>query len=540
MKHLFKRVLFTVIAAGVLTLASGHTAAAAGGVPINANTFPDANFRSVILSNYDLNKNHILDDVEIASTLNIYCEGMGIRSIKGVEYFTALQGLWCKDNLISSMDLSNNKDLRGVWCSNNLFTSLDFSGNPELVWVYCYDCNLTSLNISNNPKMAFIECNTNPLSVLDVTHNPELEHLTCGSCELFFLDLSHNPKLTHLDAFRNHLTALDVSHNPLLKRLDIWDNMGLGSIDVSHNPGLQYYNCAHNGAFAVDVTHNPELNKLICSYNSITALDLSHNPKLAYFDCACNALSSLDLSHNPDLFFLQAFTNNLALLNIGDNPFLIKTYTSGTVKAEYAVCRGHSWSIDYGEDLLYFLCFDDATPLVAVPVSGLQPHFTDVYYDATPAGDLVTRENTVLMLYNLAGCPSVRGRSGYTDVVPGSLYEKAIIWAEKNDICVGYPFVSSDTFGVGKPVTRQDLAFMLWRYSIYAGLNSAFDFGRTDDYIDYYDIDYYAWEGMTWAATWGIIPGKGAPGSLKSQQIIDPHGAVTNAEFAYIFMEFLK
>ncbi|MBO4515663.1 MAG: hypothetical protein J5721_08335, partial [Lachnospiraceae bacterium] len=152
-------------------------------VKINATNFPDPKFRAVV-SERDLDGNGTLDIEEIGLTLNIYCEGMHVKSLQGIEYFVDLQGLWCKDNEIETMDLSNLKDLRGVWCSGNKFTSLDFSENPELTWVYCYDCNLTSLNLANNPKMAYVECNTNPLPTLDVTHNPELEHLTCGSCEL--------------------------------------------------------------------------------------------------------------------------------------------------------------------------------------------------------------------------------------------------------------------------------------------------------------------------------------------------------------------
>ena len=148
-------------------------------VKIDSTTFPDDKFREIISSKtYDKDGNGTLDEKEINETLNIYCEGKGTKSIKGVEYFVALQGLWCKDNEIETMDLSRNRDLRGIWCSGNKYTSLDFTPNPRLVWVYCFDCNLKSLNVSNNPKMAYIECNTNPLPVLDVTHNPELEHLT--------------------------------------------------------------------------------------------------------------------------------------------------------------------------------------------------------------------------------------------------------------------------------------------------------------------------------------------------------------------------
>ncbi len=521
-------------------------------VEINETNFPDPVFRSVIAgSDYDRDGNGVIDDGEIALTINIYCEGMGITSVKGVEYFTALQGLWCKDNYIRTLDVSNNKDLHGVWCSGNLFTSLDFSGNPELEWVYCYDCNLTSLNVSNNPRMAYLEVNTNPLTVLDVSHNPLLEHLTCGSCELTALNLGNNPNLTHLDAFRNHLTTLDVSGCPKLKRLDIWDNAGLGSIDVSNNPGLQYYNCAHNDAFSIDVTHNTELQKLICSYNDIVSLDLTHNPKLVYLDCACNEIASLNISSNTQLYFLQAFTNPFTALDIGNNPLLIQTYQTGVKKSEAAVCQGHSWTLDYGGDTstggdnIYFLCFDDKVTLAALPAPGSGDSATgstgtngpNIPYDP----NLVTREMVLQTLYLREGSPNVNGfGTRFTDVAEGSWYENAVIWGERNSIAVGTPFISSATFGVGQPVTRQDLLLMLMRYSEYKDYKRAIDFGRSDDYLDYYDIDYYAWEAVTWAATWQIMDGYGEPGAPKTEQRFEPHGTVTRADFQAVLGRLME
>ena len=531
-----------IMAAVTAFMCGSGSVRAAQEVQINEVTFPDPVFRSVVAgSDIDRDGNGILDETEISITTNIYCEGMGIRSVQGVEYFTALQGLWCKDNEIESMDLSKNKDIHGVWCSGNRFTSLDFSENPELEWVYCYDCNLTNLNVSNNPKLAFLECNTNPLGTLDVTHNPVLEHLTCGTCELTSLDVSRNPKLSHLDAFQNHLTALDVTKNPKLKRLDIWNNPGLGSIDVSNNPGLQYYNCAYNGATSVDVSGNPELQKLICSYNSIRLLDLSHNPKLFYLDCADNQIGALDLSENSELHFLQAFTNSFTTLDIGSNRFLIKTYTDGVKKDESAVCNGHSWTIDYGgdsstgDDDLYFLCFDDTVTLLAEPAdrsSEKDKASEEKASDKKENGDFVTRETVIWTLYDLAGKPSVSSLdSRFSDVKKDAWYEDALLWGERNSICVGYPDVSSDDFGVGEWVTRQDMALMLMRYSEYKGYKRAIDFGRTDDYTDYYDIDQYAWEAVTWAVTWNIMSGKVEPGSTKEEQKFDPHGKVTRGEF---------
>ena len=518
---------------------SANRAAAADIAPvaISEENFPDPVFRSVIAGpEYDRNGDGVLDAKEISETINIHCDGLGIHSIKGVEFFVALQGLWCMDNEIETMDLSNNKDLHGVWCSGNKFTSLDFTPNPELEWVYCYDCRLTSLNVSDNPKMAFIECNTNPLPVLDVSHNPLLEHLTCGTCELTSLDLSNCPNLAHLDAFSNHLTKLDVSHNTKLKRLDIWNNPGLGSIDVSNNPGLQYYNCAYNKATSVDVSRNTELQKLICSYNQITKLDLSNNTKLVYLDCACNDLASLDLSKNSKLYFLQAFTNTFTTLDISGNPLLVKTYNDGKKKDESAVGKCHSWTLDYGGDTstggdnIYFLCFDDAVKLTTS--GSAAPTATATPVPSGDTADLVKREAVAQKLYELAGSPGVSGlTSRFKDVKSGASYEAALLWGEKNSICVGTPDISDDTFGVGQYITIQDLLLMLMRYSEYMGYARAIDFGRSDDFSDYYDIDYYAWEAVCWAATWHIYEGKGDPDAPKEKRVIDPHGNATRSDF---------
>ena len=249
-------------------------------VKIDAKTFPDPNFRALLLGrDYDKNGDGTLDKQEIIYLRNIYCQNMGIKSLKGIEYLKELRGIYCMDNKISDWDLSHNKLLTGIWCSGNQFTKLDFTGLDDLIWVYCHDCpKLTTLNVKNNPKMAYIECNTTPLKELDVTHNPELEHLMCGSCGLKKLDLSKNSKLQHLDAFRNEFTSLDLSHNPLMKRLDIWDNEQLGNVNINNMKGLQTYNCAKTGIKTLDLSHHPELYKLICSYNSLTSVDLSKNP----------------------------------------------------------------------------------------------------------------------------------------------------------------------------------------------------------------------------------------------------------------------
>ena len=552
MKKFWGSLLGLSVTVTALQLLVSSPVMAASGIKIDETNFPDDNFRRVISGpEYDANGNGYLSDSEIKKVINIRCEGEGIKSLKGVEYFTALQGLWCKDNKIKTVDLSKNKDLRGVWCSGNLFTSLDFSSNPELVWVYCHDCKLTKLNITKNSKLAYLECNTNTdLKSLNVSNNPELEHLMCGTCGITSLNLSNNPNLSHLDAFRNKLTSIDLSNNPKLKRLDIWDNNDLGNVDISGLPELQYYNCANNGVSKLNVSNNPELQKLICSYNKkIKTLDLSNNPKLAYLDCADNVISKLDLSNNHQLYFLQAFTNEFTELDIGDNSRLLKTYKDGYKQAEYNVGVCHSWSIEYGGwtelavEHLYFFCVDDDVKVKTTP-SGA-PDSPDSYIDTndglSSSDDLITREMAIQTLYELAGSPSVKGlTTRFTDVEKDSWYEKAVKWGEANKIAYGYPNVCSDTFGVGEYITRQDMALMLHRYAAYEKYSTGFDYGRTDWYKDYFDIDYYAWGAFTWTIQWEMISPKGPATDDLSQLNLYPHGRFTRDEFKTAITTLLK
>ena len=513
-------------------------------VEINSTTFPDQNFRAVVKSSFDTDGNGILDETEILYARNIYCNEMGIKSLKGIEYLVELRGLYCMDNEIETMDLSSNKLLTGVWCSGNLFTTLDFTPNPVLEWVYCFDCRLTSLNVSNNPELSYLECNTNPLKTLDVTHNPKLEHLMCGSCELAELDLSKNPNLQHLDAFRNKLKTLDVTNNTKLKRLDVWDNPGLGSIDISKCKGLQYYNCANNDITTLDVSNNPELNKLVCSYNDITELDLSGNKKLAILQCEDNKIKKLDLSNNPQLRYMWAAINDFSTLNIGNNPFLLKTYTEGLCREEWF---GRSWMIDHGGedstggDSIFYMWLNDNVTISTEPTKEITLQFPEDDYEGLDTKNLVTREAFVEILYRMAGSPSAAGsKTRFTDVEKGASYESALLWGEANSICTGYPYIYADTFGVGKYIRRQDVALMLMRYSEYAGYKRAIDFGRSDEYIDYYDIDYDHWEAICWTSTWNIMDGKGEKGAPKSEQKIDPLGYATISEIETMIKRLLE
>lgn len=502
-------------------------------VKITATTFPDPKFRELISGpDYDKNGDGTLDENEIIYIRNIYCQDMGIKSLKGIEYLKELRGIYCMNNEISDWDLSHNKLLTGIWCSKNKFTKLDFTGLDDLVWVYCHDNKLTSLNVRNNPKMAYIECNTNPLKELDVTQNPELEHLMCGTCELTKLDLTHNPKLQHLDCFANKFTSLDLSHNSMMKRLNIWNNEQLGNVNINNMKGLQTYNCAKTGIKSLDLSHHPELYKLTCSYNALTSLDLSKTPKLIILECQDNSLTKLDLSNTPQLRFLWAAHNKFTSLDLSSNPYLIKVHREGTYEKSKI---DEEWYIDLGgevstgEDNKLYLWVNIGVKINDVS-NGTQAA-QEKYSPLDPGvkeSDCLTRGYVMNYLYEMAGKPNVSKYNTSFKDVAGTKYEKAIIWGEAKAMTMGFPEFLGDYFAPNKWITRQDLTFMLMRYSEAFKLKRDIDFGRSDEYIDYYDIDPDHWEAVCWCATWHIIEGKG--GSSKSQQRFDPFGRITQAD----------
>ena len=505
-------------------------------VEINESTFPDPVFRAIISTReYDKNGDGTLDEEEILYIRNIHCEAAGVKSLQGIEYLLELRGIYCQDNHISTWNLDNNKLLTGIWCSGNDFKALDFTGLDDLVWVYCHDNHeLENLCVSNNPKMAYIECNTCPLKHIDVTHNPELEHLMCGTCELTELDLSKNPKLQHLDAFKNKFTELDLSHNPMLKRVDIWYNENLGDLKISHIKGLQTYNCAKTGINKLDVSNNPELYKLICSYNQITELNLSKNPKLIILECQDNAIKSLDLSNNTQMHFLWAAHNQFSYIDLSYTPYLRKAYHEGTYEKSDI---DHEWYIKLGGDVstgddnqLYLWVNTNVTINDA---SNGEPAVKEKYSELDPGvkeSDCLTRGYVMNYLYQMAGSPNVGGHKSDFKDVAGTQYEKAIIWGELRAMAMGFPEFLGDYFAPNKWITRQDLTFMLMRYAEAFNLKREIDFGRSDEYIDYYDIDYDHWEAICWCATWHIIEGKGKEGAPKSEQKFDPFGRVTQAD----------
>ena len=295
-----------------------HTQAT--GVTIDETTFPDEEFRKWLMKQ-PYGKDGVLTEEEIAGVKSIDLAYEDIASLKGIEYFTEIEGLWCSSEKLTELDVSKNTKLLDLRCSQCKLTTLDLSQNKALFRLYCHNNPLTSLDLSQNVALEELDCSSCQLTELDVTHNPKLKNLYCHYNPLTSLDVSQNPELEYLYCYKMDFGTLDVTKNPALKSLLCY-GMKLTTLDLTQNPELDYLSCDENELTTLDLTQNPKLYLVRCVDNKLTALDLTKNPVLEIVECYRNQLTALDVTQNPILRELECNDNQIAALDLTKNPAL--------------------------------------------------------------------------------------------------------------------------------------------------------------------------------------------------------------------------
>ena len=165
----------------------------------------------------------------------------------------------------------------------------------------------------------------------------------------------------------------------------------------------------------------------------------------------------------------------------------------------------------------FLSCLLAVTMLLALGVTASAAEFTDVpagsdYAEAVQwasdngyiygygdgrfgVNDNVTRAQLATIFHRAAGTPAASGTSRFSDAEAGAYYINALSWAETAGLIAGYP---DGQFGVGDPVTRQQVATILWRW---AGSPAA----SAGNYSDENAISAYAQTAVDWSRSNGII-----------------------------------
>lgn len=219
-----------------------------------------------------------------------------------------------------------------------------------------------------------------------------------------------------------------------------------------------------------------------------------------YFVPAAGCLDTVTLTYT-------AYTSATATTGVSDTiTFTITKKTASSIFNDVTASNTGKWSAD----AIDFLARNSI-------VEG------GSYGTFNPNGNM-TRGDFVLMLYRMAGKPSVSGISNpFTDVKSTDYYYNAILWAYRNDIVTG---VDAKTFAPKKNITREQIAATLYRM---AGSPSAS--GYLTGYYDYAKIHSYATNAMRWAISNGVITG--------SNGYLTPTNNATRAQVAAMLHRYL-
>ena len=245
------------------------------GIQIN---IPDDNFEAYLEANgmgdgIANNDNVSVTNISTVTTLDV--SNQNISDLTGISSFTNLISLNCKNNSLTSLDITQNTALRILNCRYNQISALDLSQNTLLTTLNCSDNNLSSINISQNTALNKFSCEDNMISVLDISNNTTLNYFICGDNQITSIDVSNNTALTYFGCHGNQLTNLDVSINTALEVLSFGKNQ-LTSIDISNNTALSVFRCYENQLSSLDLSSNTNLIEVNCSYNPMTCLNLKN------------------------------------------------------------------------------------------------------------------------------------------------------------------------------------------------------------------------------------------------------------------------
>lgn len=157
----------------------------------------------------------------------------------------------------------------------------------------------------------------------------------------------------------------------------------------------------------------------------------------------------------------------------------------------------------------------------------------------TPDGEC-TRAMIVSILYRVQGEPAkVNGyelkklAAPFDDVERGMWYTDAIWWAKLTGVVSG---MSPSTFAPDDPITRAQLAVILYNYTKQFAPESLTETGSLTNFPDADSVPSWARTAMAWAVGNGLISGVGENGV----SYLRPEGCATRAQVATILMNYDK
>ncbi len=289
--------------------------------------FPDANFKAKLL---EANENNLIaqnnsgnyikidsnndGEIQQSEALNVYTlkiSNSSILSLSGIKSFKNITTIDCKQNKISSLDVSNLSYLINLDCSFNTISNLNLVGAISIDKLYCNNNMLVSINISSNLGLYELNCQNNLLTNLDLRGLLRLTVINCNSNKLTALYIN--------DDFPN---SISFSDNP---------NLNLICLDANEKDEIQvlinlygYINCVvstncsvnNNNVYIADSNFKLKLlsadvtNNIAKDANGISIkIDTNGNSEIELSEALLVATLSISNSDIYDLKGINSFEN---------------------------------------------------------------------------------------------------------------------------------------------------------------------------------------------------------------------------------------
>ena len=227
----------------------------------------------------DTNQNNEIEVSEALTVAQLNVSSFNISDLTGIEYFTNLFLLDCRNNNLTFLPISSLTNLTNLYCSFNQISILDVSDVTSLNSLLCRGNQLTNLNLNGLDDLFILDCGENGLTSLDFSMLNNIEFLFCGENNLTGLDVTSLINLQQLYCEENELTTLELGQLSDLEDLYVQSNQ-LTHLDLS---GLYHYSvyADNNNLEYINFKNGVNAEEL---YNSggFDAPSFSGNPSLDY------------------------------------------------------------------------------------------------------------------------------------------------------------------------------------------------------------------------------------------------------------------
>jgi len=148
--------------------------------------------------------------------------------------------LICTNNLLATLDISNNSTLVNITCNNNQLITLDLTQNNNLGYLNCANNLLTSLNVKNgnNTNFSFFNSTNNPNLTCIYVDNAIYSNTSWSNIDSTstFVETTADCNALAISDYYNDF-ALHIYPNPTKNNFKIESDLAISKINIYDNLG---------------------------------------------------------------------------------------------------------------------------------------------------------------------------------------------------------------------------------------------------------------------------------------------------------------